>query len=275
MDIHHREWQVEAMDQPSRSIASPPRPLVGSVVQAIAVLRHLGSLERPQGVTAIAGRLGLSPSSCFNILKTLAAEELATFDPETRAYGLGPGAIELARAALGRDEVARVARSGMDRIAADHDVAVGLWRLGGGDRLTLTALAESEASARIHLVIGQRQPAVAGATGRAVLAARAVSDDEIREACRIVRWQHAPKPADYVAQVREARNCGWAIDIDQIIRGMTTVASTIADEEGRVRFCLSASTFTGRETPQRIAAIGETVRVAAAGIARSIYGAGA
>jgi DNA-binding IclR family transcriptional regulator len=263
------------MDQPIRSAASPPRPLVGSVVQAIAVLRHLGNIERPQGVTAIASRLGLSPSSCFNILKTLAAEELATFDPETRAYGLGPGAIELARSAMGRDEVARMARASMDRIAAGHDVAVGLWRLGGGDRLTLTALAESEAATRIHLVVGQRQPAVAGATGRAVLAARGASDAEIGVACRTVRWQQAPKPSDYVAQVGEARSRGWAIDADQIIRGMTTVASAIADAEGRVRFCLSASTFTGRETPQRIAAIGEAVRAAALVIARTIYGAGA
>lgn len=262
------------MDQPARSIASPPRPLVSSVVQAIAVLRYLGNLERPQGVTAIAAKLGISPSSCFNILKTLAAEELATFDPDTRAYGLGPGAIELARAALGRDEVARIARPGMNRIAAEYDVAAGLWRLGAGDRLTLTALAESEAAARIHLVIGQRQPAVAGATGRAVLASRDASDAEIREACRAVRWQHAPSPADYVAQVGEAQARGWAIDSDQIIRGMTTVASSIADGEGRVRFCLSASTFTGREAPHRIAQIGEAVRDAAAAIARSVYGAG-
>lgn len=263
------------MDQPTRSAASPPRPLVGSVVQAIAVLRHLGAIERPQGVTAIADRLGLSPSSCFNILKTLAVEEMATFDPATRAYGLGPGAIELARAAFGRDEVARSARPHMDRIASRHDVAVGLWRIGGGDRLTLTALAESEAATRIHLVLGQRQPAVAGATGRAVLAAREASEATIEAACRAVRWQQAPTPADYVAQVGEARVRGWALDADQIIRGMTTVASPIADAEGRVRFCLSASTFTGRETPQRIAAIGDVVREASLAIARIVYGAGA
>ncbi|MBV9840113.1 MAG: IclR family transcriptional regulator [Sphingomonadaceae bacterium] len=260
------------MDQPTRSTASPPRPLVGSVVQAIAVLRHLGRLDRPEGVTAIAARLRLSPSSCFNILKTLAAEELATFDPQTRAYSLGPGAIDLARAALGRDEVVRAARPAMDGIAEKYDVAVGLWRLGSGERLTLTALSESESATRIHLVIGQRQPAEAGATGRAVLAARGASDAAIRNACAAVRWRQPPSPADYVAQVRAARAKGWALDADQIIIGVTTVAAVIADREGQVRFSLSASTFTGREPPRRIEQIGEAICDAAQAIARSIYG---
>lgn len=263
---------MTAMDQPMRSSVSPPRPLVGSVVQAAAVLRHLGRLERPQGVTAIATRLGISTSSCFNILKTLAAEDLATFDPQTRAYGLGPGAIELARTALGRDEVVRAARSAMHEIAKMYDVAVGLWRLGGADRLTLTALAESEAATRIHLVVGQRQPAEAGATGRAVLAARGAPDKALRVASQAVRWQQAPTSAAYAAQVHDARSRGWALDVDQIICGMTTVAAAIVDMEGRVRFCLSASTFTGRQAPLRIAAIGETLRETALDISGKVYG---
>jgi len=263
------------MDAFSRSSASPPRPVVGSVVHAAAILRHLGRAERPQGVTAIAAHLGLSPSSCFNILKTLAAEDLAVFDPETRTYALGPGVIEIARSALGRDEVVRAARSAMHRIAEDYDVAVGLWRLGGRERLTLTALAESEATARIHLVIGQRQPADAGATGRAVLASRNAPDDMVRLACSRVRWQQAPSPEDYVDQVRQARRQGWAIDVDQIIRGMTTVAAALCDGRGAVRYTLSASTFTGREAPERIEAIGEALRDAASGVERLVYGRGA
>jgi IclR family acetate operon transcriptional repressor len=236
------------VDTPLKAPASPPRPLVGSVVQAAAVLRHLARTERPQGVSAIAARLSLSPSSCFNILKTLAAEELALFDPETRTYVLGPGVIQLARTALGRDEVTRAARAAMNRIAESCDVSVGLWRLGADERLTLVALAESEAATRIHLVVGQRQPAGVGAAGRAVLAARDASEATIRAALDAGRWRLAPTPQDYLAQVREARTRGWALDLDQIIHGVTTVAAALCDAEGRVRFCLSASTFTGRET---------------------------
>jgi IclR family transcriptional regulator, acetate operon repressor len=260
------------MDQPTPPAASPPRPLVGSVVQAIAVLRYLGTLDRPLGVTAIANHLSISPSSCFNILKTLAAEELATFDTVTRTYALGLGTVDLARSALGRDEVVKAARPGMDRLAEAHDLAVGLWRLDDRARLTLVALSESGAATRIHMVVGQRQPAEAGATGRAVLAAQGVSDRALREAFRGVRWQSTPEVADYVAQVHEARARGWAVDSNHIFRGVTTVAAVIADSTGRVRFCLSASMFAGREPPEQLEAIGATVRDMAATLGRTVYG---
>jgi IclR family acetate operon transcriptional repressor len=272
MDIHHSDWQMACMDQPDRPAASPPRPLVGSVVQAVAVLRHLGSLDHPQGVTAIAARLGLSPSSCFNILKTLAAEEFATFDPDTRAYSIGPGAIDLARAALGRDKMMEVARPLMNALATRFEATIGLWRLGPEDRLTLVELAESPAATRIHMVMGQRQPAGAGATGRAVLAARNVPDEEIAMAYETLRWQRAPGRDTYVAEVRAARAAGWAVDTDTIFRGVTSVAASIAGRDGRVRACLSASLFAGRETEERVAAIGAEVRDAARHITRAVHG---
>lgn len=262
------------MGAPMRASASLPRPLVGSVVQAMAVLRHLSRIEQPQGVTAIAARLKISPSSCFNILKTLASEEMASFDAQTRAYTLGPGVIALARTALGRDEVVRAAHAPMQRIAEAYDVAVGLWRLGGRERLTLMALAESLAATRIHLVVGQRQPATAGAAGRAVLAARGASPDAVRAASLQVRWQLAPSPQDYVAQVDAARRRGWGLDADQIIRGVTTVGAALCDAGGTVRDVLTASTFTGRETPDRIEAIGQAVRDAAVTVAAGVYGQG-
>src|ERR1700761_3718434 len=134
--------------------ASEPRPLVGSVVQAVQVLRLLGAADKPQGVSSIAKRLNISASSCFNILKTLAAEDLATFDNVTRTYRLGFGAVELARRAMSRDEVVDAAHDAMEHLAAEHDAAVGLWRVGANGRRTLVALHENQATMRIHMVIG-------------------------------------------------------------------------------------------------------------------------
>lgn len=245
---------------------------VGSIVQAVAVLRHLGAAERGQGVTAIARQLGISPSSCFNVLKTLVAEDLVSFDPAAKTYALGLGAADLARVALGRDAVLKAARDPMGDLAERFDAAVGLWRVTARERLILVALSESEAATRIHLVIGQRQPATAGATGRAVLAARGVDDATIAAAFALVRWQQAPGERDFVRQVNEARRRGWALDSDQINRGITTVASAICDVPTSPRFCLTASMFTGRDTPAELRVIGEAVRDVAAKVAQTAYG---
>src|SRR5215203_5777 len=104
--------------------ASPPsitRNQVGSVVQAVTILRHLGALAEGAGVTAIARATGIGPSSCFNVLRTLLAEDLVNFDPATKYYTLGLGTIDLARLALGRDALVSAAQALMVRLAERHD----------------------------------------------------------------------------------------------------------------------------------------------------------
>ena len=259
---------------------SPPkkptqRPPIGSVKQAIAVLRYLGSIERGQGVTAIARALGIGPSSCLNVLRTLVSEDLVAFDPTAKTYRLGLGMLNLAGVALGRDAVARAAAAPMEAIAAEHDAAVGLWRLTAGERLTLTALAESAAATRIHMAVGQRQPAAAGATGRAVLAARRLDDAGVAAAFAGLRWQNAPTLKQYRAEVREAARRGFARDIGQINHGISTVAAAICDVDGSPRFALSASAFTGRHDDAALDRIGADLHALAGRIGRAVYGGAA
>src|ERR1700712_451610 len=141
------------MNAPAQ-LAVPPRPPVGSVVQAAAILRYLGAHRDGAGVTAIARALGIGPSSCFNVLRTLAGEDLVAFDPVTKTYTLGLGTIDLARHALRRDAVVQAAETSMTALAEAHDAAIGLWRVAPRDRLVLLVLAESEAATRIHMVVG-------------------------------------------------------------------------------------------------------------------------
>jgi DNA-binding IclR family transcriptional regulator len=243
-------------------------------VQAVAILRHLGSLADGAGVSAIARATGIGPSSCFNVLRTLACEDMVSFDPATKLYRLGLGTVDLARMALGRDALVNAASIAIARVADRHDAAVGLWRLSGRERLNLVALEESDAATRIHMQVGQRQPAAAGATGRAVLAARRLSDEAIRAAYAEIRWREAPGEAPFLHQVREAEQRGWAIDIGNINHGISTVAAAISDREGAVRFVLSASIFSGRETRAGLAAIGRELAEQADALAARVYGAG-
>ncbi|WP_242123940.1 IclR family transcriptional regulator [Sphingobium sp. Sx8-8] len=227
--------------------AAPARAPVSSVVQAMAILRHLASLSEGAGVNGIARATGINPSSCFNVLRTLLLGGMVTFDPATKLYRLGPGVVDLARRAMGGESLVRLARAPMARIAERYEATIGLWRSSGRDRLTLIELAESGAATRIHLMIGQRQPAVAGATGRAVLAARGVDRDAVARAYGEVRWRQAPGEDAFFAQVEQARQRGWAEDHGNINHGISTVAATVTDIDGEVRFVLSASIFSGRE----------------------------
>lgn len=261
--------------QPGMNVPPAPRPIrppVNSVVQASAILRHLSALPDGAGVTAIARATGIGPSSCFNVLRTLVSEDLASFDPATKFYRIGLGTVDLARLALHRDALVNAAQPPMARLAERHDAAVGLWRLSGRQRLTLILLAESGAATRIHLQVGQRQPAFAGATGRAVLAARHAGDEAIRAAHAGVRWRVDPGAEAYLAEVRAAEKRGWATDLGNINHGITTLATAICDRPGMVRFALSVSIFSGRETPAGLAALGEELSEQSRALQAAVYG---
>jgi hypothetical protein len=91
--------------RPDRSTQPAPVALVAqrspAVSQAARILRCLSTAPAPLGVSAVARELGLSPSSCFNILRTLVAEGLLAFDPVAKTYSLGLGLVEIASSALG------------------------------------------------------------------------------------------------------------------------------------------------------------------------------
>src|SRR3546814_2052282 len=99
------------MNTPPLPAMGQPRTVVGAVVNAAAILRHLGASEEPQGVTAIAQALSLSASSCFNILRTLAAEDLVEFDSRRKLYSLGLGLYDIACQSLSSSEPFALART--------------------------------------------------------------------------------------------------------------------------------------------------------------------
>lgn len=273
MDIHLPEWHIRRVDCERATKAESGAPLVGSVVQAIAILRHLGRVEGGRGVTAIAKDLAISPSSCFNLLKTLVTEDLVDFDPHVKTYVLGTGAMELAHRSFVRAEEQVVARARLQAVADEFGIACGLWRLTRAERLVLVMLAETSAVTRIHLSIGQRQPMLAGAAGRSVAAAQGLSADEITERLRSTRWNDAPTPAEYLEDVTRARRLGWAVDADRLLRGVTSVASAIVDERGVARFCVSGTMFSGQYQPTEIDRIGAALSGIAAEASRNSYGA--
>ena len=71
--------------------------LVGALVNGLAVLRYLQKARAGVRVTQVARDLGLNPSTCFNLLRTLVHEGLAGFDPISKTYVISIGVVSLAQ----------------------------------------------------------------------------------------------------------------------------------------------------------------------------------
>lgn len=241
-------------------------PVVGSVAHAAAILRRLAQLAEPEGVNAIARAVGASPSSCFNILKTLAREELVEFDETTKRYALGPGLVTLARQALDPSRAFALARPALERLADRHGVTVALWRL-TRERLVLLGFADSDLATRIHMTVGQRLPMLVGAGGRCVAARLGLPPQALAAEFPKLRWQEPPTLSDYVASVEAARTNGWSVDAGHFLRGVTTIGAAIPAGDGPPAGVLSATMFAGQHDGAALARIGEDLAACGAKLA--------
>lgn len=229
-----------------------PERRVGSVVAAIAILRHLDQSRRGEGVNAIARALSLSPSSCFNLLKTLADERFVDFEPMSKLYTLGSGASSLSRHALDPLRAFELGRSRLEQLADAFDITVGMWRRRRHDQMMLIGFVESIANTRIHLTIGQRVPDAAGASGRCAMANSDLEPAEILRRRATVTWADPPDPDSYLAEVYATRLRGWAIDDQRYMKGVTTLAAPVLVRNGRLELCATATMFAGQhQTPRQ------------------------
>lgn len=244
---------------------------VGAVVQALRILRHLAGQATPAGATAIARATGVNTSTCFNILRTLAAEGLVEFDAAAKTYRLGLGVVELASGLIGAN-VADLIRPELERLAAGHNALFALWSITEADRLVLVERVAAPSALRPEMRVGLRMPACSGAVGRCVAAARGLDEAGLRRAFAGVRWQRAPAFATWVTEVRRAGRLGYALDRGQIFKGVDAVAAVVTDRAGRPRLGLSAIAINGLVMRSELIRLGGELAAAAARIGAALFG---
>lgn len=247
--------------QDSEETAEKSGAKVNSVIKAIGILRHLAQTQAPEGVNAIARQVGINPSSCFNILKTLASEEFVRFDKDAKTYSLSVGVIDLAIAALDPDAGFLRTRPILERLAREHGVTCGLWRK-QGDRLILLGAAESENFARIRFTPGNRLPMYIGAMGRCFIARGGMDEAEIDKAVSSLKWASTPPLSRYLAEVRRAAVDGYAIDDGDFMQGITSIAAPLISREGSITHCIAATTFKGHLDSAGLKRLGDAVKKA-------------
>lgn len=200
---------------------------VPAVTRAAAILRVLSRSDGPLGVHAIARALGLIPSTCLHILRALVAEELVSFDPATKRYGLASGIVSLARGMLRHDHFSHLAQPVLDEIAGRHGVtAIGV-EAASLDHIVVVALSRPGQALRLQVDIGSRYPALISATGRCIAAFGGHAPRDIEARFRALRWDNPPASADWRADVEATRKLGFAVDEGRYIAGVTVIAAPV------------------------------------------------
>lgn len=240
--------------QPAEAGADRGPPPVRPVVNAIRILRHLGTSGEPATTTELARTLGINPSTCFGILKTLVAEGMLVFDEIGKRYATGIGVVQLAECALSEDGKLDLLRPHLQRIADRFEVPLTLWSLSVPDRLVLVCLAQS-GTLQVQMRVGKRVPALMGATGRLLAASRRFTKAQARSRFRSLRWGEAPSFEQYWAECELAARRGWAMDDGNFERGVVSVAVPLHSRAGSLSHAVVATMIQGRHDQGQIEAI--------------------
>jgi DNA-binding IclR family transcriptional regulator len=236
-------------------MAAPPRPrqapnralakAIGAskapaIARAAAVLRVLGKSDTPLGMQAIARELGLVPSTCLYLLRALVAEELVSFEPDTKRYSLDAGVLTLARHWLRRNRFNDLAQPALDRIGQAFDATMLGVQIAGLDRIVVVAVSQSGHNFQLSTQIGSRFPALISATGRCIAAFGDHAEAEIESRFRALRWDEPPSFEEWKSQVRQTRAQGFAVDSGNYISGVTVVAAPVWKTRSKLSHALVA-----------------------------------
>lgn len=230
--------------------------LVGALSAGLKVLHYLVRAETPVGVSQVARDLKLSPSTCFNLLRTLVHERLVDFNPARKTYTIGFGLLELTKGMTERDQMVKFLRPRLDRIASSHRVTGTLWRRLDNERVVLIDRADTASAVRVHMTVGQRLPMFIGALGRCFAAFSGLPREEVRIQFDKLRWENPPEFEAYWEDVLRTREQGFALDQDNFMRGITTIAAPIMSKDSNnAIMAISAIGFSGQFNESSIAAL--------------------
>lgn len=235
------------------------RNLVKPVANAVRILRYLAQAGRPARATAIARDLQINTSTCFNILRTLANEDVVAFDDVAKTYTTGLGMLKLVDANLSEGQRVALARPPLQEAAAAFNVTMTLWRRAGADRIVLAAVEQSPSDLRIHLTGGQRLPLLMGAAGRLFAAQAGMSKPEVKSAFKALRWARPLAFEQYWREVEEAEIRGWSLDDGYFAPGIMALSAPVRDPGGAMTFATSAVLFRDQMDEAGLIRLGQTL----------------
>ncbi|MGE0828174.1 MAG: IclR family transcriptional regulator [Hyphomonadaceae bacterium] len=225
----------------SREGAVEGQGLIKSIDKAVSILHALYAAHRPLRVSELAKTLSLSPSVVSRIVSTLSKSGLLEQDEESGRIYLGLGLVLLGSASLGRRRLDYVALPVIAHLSEQFEEYVSLSRLVGGKVVMFRGgpLESLQRDTFMNVVL----PVHATAPGKLLCAW--LSESELDDIIATHGLDpYSPNTITTREQLREEltriRKDGFAFDNEEIMRGLTHIATPIFDHDGRVVAALSA-----------------------------------
>lgn len=238
--------------------------MVQSVERAIAIFKCFTEEKPALRLKDIAGELGLNKSTVHGLLNTLKHYDFLQQDEETQKYRLGLAFLDISSRILNSMDVRIIAHSVIHDLCAKTDETIHLVVMEGTDVVYIDKQEPCQ-SIRLFTSIGMRYPAYVTAVGKAIIANKPPNEWRKYLPSTLNRLTMNTITdfqimLDHLTQIRQ---CGYALDNEENLEGLSCVAAPIFDHHSQVIAAISISGPSYRITEDRIPAFANDVIAAA------------
>jgi len=206
--------------------------------------------------TEVVAATGLAKATTHRIVTTLVDRHFVTVDADG-SYLPGPKILSLAGLALARIDISAIARSFVDALVATSHCTVHLGVV-NGDEIIYLIRADPDKPYVMPSRVGLAIPMHSTGIGKVVLSD--YTDDQLE---RYVGRAGLPRRTEHTittlaalrAEIADVRRCGYALDREENVPGLSCVAAPVRDLTGTVKYGISISTLTLEHTFEQIEAM--------------------
>jgi len=193
------------------------------------ILQTIADSPVELGVSELSKELRIGKSTVHGITSALKELGILYRNPVHKKYSMGYTLFELSKKAYAKIELRDNARKPMEKLREKFGETVFLGVL-NEDHVTILDVVESQNELKITSPPGTRLPLLVGATGRVFLAQ--FEEERVREivqkmGLRRYTLKSVVDSEQFLKEVKETKERGYAIDDEEYILGVKAIASPI------------------------------------------------
>jgi DNA-binding IclR family transcriptional regulator len=230
--------------------------VINSLSRGLQILHLLAEENRPLGVTDIADRLSVDPSTSYRLLATLEKHKFIRQE-SSKKYTLGFAVVTIASALLRQIDVAAIAapflRELMTSTGESAHVAIA-----DGNRAAVVAQACAPGMLRVDTPLGSHEPLYCTAVGKALLAeAEPLRVRALIGSAPLTRY--SPNTITnlemLLTELQRTRDRGYAFDDEELHAGVRCIAAAVRDHSRTIVAAVGISAPASRLTRERTGAL--------------------
>ncbi|MCC3274532.1 IclR family transcriptional regulator [Arthrobacter sp. zg-Y20] len=238
-----------------------PEALPGGqvVARVAAILRALSSSPVGLSTGTVAAAVGLTRSTAYRILRSLAAEGYVDFDEDDSRWVLGTELLVMGTVAAARHDITELALPFVRRLAALTGESA-FFSIRRGDETVCLLREEGTFPVRSFVLYeGVRFPLGIASAGLAILAFSDSEDVDAyfrRNSHMERRGYNGHSEAEIRCRMLRTRQLGFAVNPGLIVEGSFGMGAAVFDSAGRAQYSLSITGIEQRFGPGRVPALG-------------------